>query len=261
MKIVVLVKQVATLDDEFELVDGGVPGDFLDWSLNEWDEFSLEAALQLRESAGDGEVVVMTVAAHELEDGLLACLAKGADRAVRIWDSVLEGADALAVARVLAEALRREAPQLVLAGAQSSDAANSATGIAVSGHLSLPHVAVVREITSDPNAETLTVGRELEGGEVETLQVRMPALLTVQTGINQPRYATLRAIKQAHEKPLERLGLADVGLDAGQLSSAGGSRTRALVLPGKEARAQMLDGSPAEIAARIMEIVTDRLAA
>ena len=189
MKIVVPVKQVAALDDECELLgDGsGVDPDGLEWELNEWDTFSLEAALALREAAGEGEVVAITVGDEEAEEGLLSALAKGADRGLRIWDDELAGAapDALAVARVLAAAVGRESPDLVLCGVQSSDAVNSATGVALAGHLGLAHVAVVKGLERDGSA--LTVERELEGGLVERLRVALPALLTIQTGINEPR--------------------------------------------------------------------------
>ena len=102
----------------------------------------------------------------------------------------------------------------MLCGVQSSDAVNGATGIALAGFLDLPHVAVVKSLDYDAASSTATVERELEGGLVEVLRVRTPALLTIQTGINQPRYATLRAIKQAREKPLAVEGLAALGLDA-----------------------------------------------
>ena len=113
MKIAVPVKQVAVLDEEFELLDDrpGVDPDALDWELNEWDEFSLETALQLREGEGEGEVVVVSVGDEKSEEGLRACLAKGADRAQRIWDASLDGADPLAVARVLAAAVERRRAQ------------------------------------------------------------------------------------------------------------------------------------------------------
>ncbi len=247
MKIVVAVKAVAALDDEFELVggDAAVDPDYLDWDLNEWDSFSVEAALELREAAGDGEVVVVTVGDDDAQDALLGCLAKGADRGVRIWDDALAGADPLALARVLAAAVEREAPfDLVLCGVQSSDAVNGATGIALAGLLDLAHVAVVKRIDYDAASATATVERELEGGLVEVLRVRMPALLTIQTGINQPRYATLRAIKQAREKPI-----AVEDLDR-----------RALGAPDRGAGAQMLEGSPAEIAERIAALVKERTA-
>ncbi len=259
MKIVVPVKQVAALDDEFELLgDGsGIDSDHLEWELNEWDTFSLEAAMQLRDAAGEGEVVAVTVGDEDTEDGLLSALAKGADRGVRIWDEELEGVDALAVARVLAAVVEPEAPDLVLCGVQSSDAVNSATGIALAGYLGMPHVAVVKGIEQE--GRRLTVERELEGGLVELLELSLPALLTVQTGINEPRYATLRAIKQARDKPLAVLSLADVGLDGAEVARAAGARRRGLSLPDRGEGAEILEGSPADVAARIAEIVRDRV--
>lgn len=263
MKIVVPVKQVAALDEEFELLDDGsrVDPDFVEWDLNEWDTFSVEAALQIREGAGGDEhqVVVVTVGDEEAEEGLLSCLAKGADRALRIWDESLEGADVLAVARILAAAVERESPDLVLCGVQSSDAVNGATGVALAGYLGLPHVAVVKRLEYDAAQGAATVERELEGGLVEVVRIKTPALLTIQTGINEPRYATLRAIKQAREKPLELLGLGDVGLEEGAVAEAAGSRTVALRTPDPGEGAEMLNGSPAAVAARIVEIVRERM--
>ena len=264
MKIVVAVKQVAALDEEFELIEDGVrvDVDYLEWDLNEWDTFSLEAALQLRDDAGgDGhEVVVITVGDEEAEEGLLSCLAKGADRAVRVWDDDLEGADVLAVARTLAAVVERESADLVLCGVQSSDAVNGATGTALAGYLDLPRVAVVTRLDWDAASGTATVHRELEGGLIEVLRIHSPALLTIQTGINEPRYATLRAIKQAREKPLEVVGLDELGLDEAAVQAAAGSRTLALAPPERGTGAEMLNGSPAAVAARIVEIVGERMA-
>jgi electron transfer flavoprotein beta subunit len=257
VKIVVPVKQVAALDDEFEMEDGRVDPDFIEWELNEWDTFSLEAAQQIAEAAGDSDVVVVSVGDEEAEEGLLACLAKGADRGIRVWDDALEGADALAVARVLAAVVEREAPDLVLCGVQSSDAVNGATGVALAAHLDLPHVAVVKGL--EVSDGTVTVDRELEGGLVEVLRVKPPALLTIQTGINEPRYATLRAIKQARDKPLDVIGLDDLGLDDDAVAAAAGARVRRLGHHEKGEGAEMLSGSPDEIAARIAEIVRERV--
>jgi electron transfer flavoprotein beta subunit len=263
MKILVAVKQVAVLDEEFELIDdgAGVDPESLEWELNEWDSFALEEALRIRETAGgDGDdVVVVTVGDEESEDGLLSGLAMGADRAVRVWDETLADADPLAVARVLAAVVERESPDLVLCGVQSSDAVNGATGVALAGYAGCAHVAVVTAIQFDAAAGLLTVDRELEGGLVEVLRVRLPALLTVQTGINEPRYATLRAIKQARQKPLEVLEPGDLGLDPEELEGAAGSRRVRLAMPERGEGAEMLNGSPASVAARIVEIVQERM--
>jgi electron transfer flavoprotein beta subunit len=258
VKILVPVKHVARIEGEpaFE-GPATVAADALEWQLNEWDAFSLEAGLNLTEDEGGGEVVVVTVGDEDAEESLMACLAKGADRAVRVWDPALADADAdaLAVAAVLAALARREEPDLILAGVQSSDAANAATGVALAGLLDLPRVAVVKEIERE--GEQLLVGRELDGGAAEVLRVGLPALLTIQTGINEPRYATLRAIKMARTKPLDVFSLADLGLDPDVVAAAAGSRTRALSVPERGEGASMVDGSASEIAARIAEIIRE----
>jgi electron transfer flavoprotein beta subunit len=153
----------------------------------------------------------------------------------------------------------REQPDLVLCGVQSSDAVNGATGTAVAGLLGLPRVAVVKQLEFDSAAGTVTVDRELEGGLVERLRIALPALLTIQTGINEPGYATLRAIKQAREKPMETLEPSDLGLDPSELESIAGARLEAMAPPERGAGAEMLEGSAAEQANRILELVKERV--
>src|SRR5262245_6279370 len=148
LRLVVPVKQVASVDEDFEFDEetATIDADYLDLELNEWDNFSLEAALEISDNADEGQIetVVVTVGPEDAEEALLACLAKGADRAIRIWDDALADPEPLLVASVLAPLVEREAPDLVLCGVQSSDAASSATGVALAGLLELPHVAVVR---------------------------------------------------------------------------------------------------------------------
>ena len=258
MKILVPVKQVSILDDQVELDGSAVlDNDALEWEVNEWDTFSLEAALQLAEAEPGSEVVAVTIGGQEAEEGLLACLAKGADRAIQVDDPCLANADSLAVAAALAAVARREAPDLIVCGVQSSDTAQATTGVALAGLLDIAHVAVINALEKDD--QQITVQRELEGGTVEVLRVRLPALLTVQTGTNKPRYATLRAIKQAQAKPYERLGLTDVGLSPADIETSTGSRTRNLSFRRQDAAATMLDGPPGEIATRILEIVQEAM--
>jgi len=260
MKILVAVKQVAALDEGFEIqADGrGVDPDFLVRDLNEWDDFSLEEAMKIKEAAGGAvEVVAVTVAPEEADEALRKCLAKGADRALRVWDAAIEGSDPHAIARVLAAVAKREQPALVFAGAQSSDQAVGATGIATAAFLGWPHAAVVAQLDYAAGAPKAVYRRELEGGVLHEMEIECPAVFTIQLGINTPRYASLRAIKQAAAKPIEVLGLADLGLVAGDVGEAGSAaRVRRMYVPEK-GRAQLITGTVAEQAARVAALIKE----
>lgn len=259
MKVVVAVKATATLDDDFELLDDppAVDPDFLEWGLNEWDSFSLEEGVSLNERDG-GETVVVTVAGEEADEVLRECLARGAQRAVRAWDPILEGADPLTIARVLAAVVGAEQPDLVLCGAQSSDAANAVTGTALAAALGLSRVTIVRAV--DAAAGQLTVERELDGGAVEVVRLGLPALLTVQTGINHPRYASFRAIKQAADTPVQMRSLHDLGLDPQRLRATAGARLVGLARPQRPEGAELIEGSAGEVAERVAAIIREALA-
>lgn len=248
MRTLVCVKQVKTLGDEVEFTADGtdVDPDYLDAALNEWDSYATEEAIRLRE-AGGGEVVVVTCGPKESEAALRRCLAMGADRAVRIEGVI--GHDPIRVARALAEVVRDESPDLVLCGVQSSDAVQAATGTALAELVGMPRVAVVTKL--EPGSGSARVHRELEGGLVDVVDVDLPAVLTIQTGINEPRYANLRAIKQAEQ----------VEIAVRQASDApSASRVRRMFTPPKGEGAEMLGKDPAEVARRIAEIVKERVA-
>jgi electron transfer flavoprotein beta subunit len=247
VKIVVAVKQVAALGDEVEFTDDerDVDPDYLDYALNEWDTYATEEALRLCEADGDGEVVVVSVGPEDTEEAMRRCLAMGADRGIRVdFDDQL---DPIQVARALAEVVRAESPDLVFTGVQSADAVQAATGTALAELLDLPRVAVVTKIElGDGKA---TVNRELEGGVVDVVEVDTPALFTIQTGINEPRYATLRAIKQAEEKEIDVRQSGDLGEPA--------YRVKKMFVPPKGEGAEMLNGSAADVAQKIKEIVEE----
>jgi electron transfer flavoprotein beta subunit len=247
VKIVVAVKQVAALGDEVEFTDDerDVDPDYLDYALNEWDTYATEEALRLCEADGDSEVVVVSVGPEDTEEAMRRCLAMGADRGIRVdFDDQL---DPIQVARALAEVVRAESPDLVFTGVQSADAVQAATGTALAELLDLPRVAVVTKIElGDAQA---TVNRELEGGVVDVIEVDTPALFTIQTGINEPRYATLRAIKQAEEKEIDVRQPGDLGEPA--------YRVKKMFAPPKGEGAEMLNGSAADVAQKIKEIVEE----
>jgi electron transfer flavoprotein beta subunit len=214
--------------------------------LNEWDACAVEEAIQIRERRGEGEVVVVTVGDEEAEGALRRCLAMGADRAVRV-DA--EPRDPISTARALAEVVAGESPDLVLTGVQSADSVQGSTGVALAELLGLPRVAVVTKVEWSGSGPA-TVDRELEGGLVDVVEVDTPALLTIQTGINQPRYANLRAIKQAEQQEIAVVG-ADVGEPA--------YRVRRMFTPPRGAGAELLQGNAAQVAQQIAELLKERL--
>jgi len=260
VKILVAVKQVAALDEDFEFRDDGrdVDPEFLIRDLNEWDDFSLEEAVKIKEASAEPiDVVAVCVGPAEADEVLRKCLAKGADRAVRVWHEAIEGSDPIAIARVLAAAAKREAPSMVFAGVQSSDHSFASTGIATAAFLGWPHAAVVSQLTYMPGANSAVLRRELEGGMLHELEIQCPAVLTIQLGINAPRYASLRSIKQAAAKPIEVLSLTDLGLNADHVGEAGSaSHVRRMYVPDK-GQAQLIEGNAAAQAERLAAIIRE----
>lgn len=260
MKILVAVKQVAALDEDFEIRADGkdVDEDFLLYDLNEWDDFSLEEAMKIKEaSTGEVEVLVVSVGPDRVDESLRKCLAKGADRAIRIWDDEIEGSDAIAIGKILAAIVKKEAPDMVFAGVQSSDQAYASTGISTAAYLDWPHAAVVADLQYNPGNDKAVIRRELEGGMLQEVEIACPAVLTIQLGINKPRYASLRGIKQAAAKPIEECSLADIGLSASDVGADSSmSRVRRMYVPAK-GRAQMIEGTVAEQASRIIQIIKE----
>ena len=250
MRIIVCVKQAASLGDEVGFTGDGraVDPDYLDFALNEWDAYATEEALRLREAQG-GEVVVVTVGDEGSDPAVRRCLAMGANRGVRVWSDGLAGADPIAIGEVLAGVIRNEAPDLVLCGVQSSDEANGAVGSALAALLDLPCETCVVGLEYNASG-TARVRRELEGGLVELREVRLPAVITVQTGINEPRYATFRAIKQADQK---ELALRDAAVPTAH------ARVVRMGEPVREHHAEMIDGKAPKVAERIAAILKERL--
>jgi electron transfer flavoprotein beta subunit len=260
MKILVAVKQVAALDEDFEIRGDGkdVDADFLVRDLNEWDDYSLEEAMKIKEAGTGVEVVAVCVGPGDADEALRKCLAKGADRAIRVWDEAVAGSDAIAIARLLAAVARREQPQLLFAGVQSSDHAFASTGVAVAAFLDWPHAAVVIQLVYAPGGESAVLRRELEGGVLHEMQIDTPAVITIQLGINTPRYASLRSIKQAAAKPIEVLTPHQLGVAEAELGQAGSaSRVRRMYVPEKS-RAQMIEGTVEEQAARLTQLIRER---
>lgn len=252
MKILVCIKHAMTVGDDIDFAPDGsdVDARLLEGSLNEWDAAALEEAVLIKEKqVPEARVIAVTVGAEHVEASLRQCLARGADHAMRV--DGLDRHDPIAVAGALSDVARQVQPDLIFCGVQSSDWAQAATGSAIAGFLDWPLVAVVRELRCDPQARSARATRELEGGRLDVVETDLPAVLTIQTGINAPRYATLRAIKQAEKRELQVL--------AASPAPAFGQCDRRMYVPAKGAGAQMLGTDPAQVAARVVEIIKGAL--
>ena len=250
-KILVAVKHVGVLGDDFSITEDGkgLSSGAFDYKINEWDESAMEMALLLSEKLGECEVVAVTVGDEGAETSLRKAMAMGADRGVRVWDESLVDADPITIARGLAGIAKLESPDLFLCGVQSSDLGHGATGTVVAGILGVPHSASVIECDWDGEAK-LTLTRELEGGAQQRFRLPAPAVLTVQTGANQPRYATMRMIKQAKKKPIQAVDGAS--LDDG----SSGFVVNRVYKPVTE-KAEMLTGGVDDVAGFIVEKINE----
>lgn len=260
MKILVPVKQVEILDEDFGIRDDGrdVDPDSVEYERDEWDDYSWETALQLAEKhEGAIEAIPMTVGPEDAEEGLRKCLARGGERGIRVWDDAAEGSDPTARARLTAAVAKRENAKLVFAGTRSTGHGHGQTGIATAAIPGWPHVAVVSGFDCTPGAGTAVVRRELEGGVEEEIEIRLPAVPTIQPGINEPRYASLRGIKRAKAKPVEVIAPQDPGIGADRTGKAGSAaRIRRLYIPDR-GKAELIGGTPAEQAKRLPDIVNE----
>jgi electron transfer flavoprotein beta subunit len=248
MKIIVAIKQVPARDSLLRIdgVANWIQEDDLSFEINEPDAYALEEGLQLKERHG-GEVVVVCGGPPRAAQTIREALAKGADRAIHLEDEQLRGLDPLQGARLLAAAISPEKPDLVLTGLQSDDLGYGQTGVILAELLGLPHATIIMQVEKQDGG--LRVKRELENGFFQHVEMPLPALLTIQSGISKLRYATLMGIKKARTKELKRVTPAELGVDAG-VASIEISR---LYMPERAKQTQLFEGAPKEAAAKLVE--------
>lgn len=245
MKILVAIKQVPERDAPIHVAADGkwIDEDDLNYTINEPDAYALEEALQLKEKNG-GEVVVLCAGPERVTSTLREALAKGADRAIHVEADDLGTRDTLGIAQLLADAVKTESPDLILTGLQSDDLGLGQTGVVLAELLGIPHATIIMHVEITGSA--MRVKRELEDGWFQHVTMPLPALLTIQSGGNKLRYATLMGIKKAKSKETKTV-VAD---------AAAGSQAITLervYLPEKQKKTDMLTGTPAEIATKLVE--------
>jgi len=255
MKILVTVTEAATVDTVFEIDGLDIDDRYLSTDLNEWDAYALEEAVQLAEAEG-GEVVTVTIGSDGVEETIRQALAKGADRAIRVWDerlAALSVLDPLTKAAVLEAVVADEQPDLVFTGVQSADDSFGATGVALASRLDWAWGTIVNDLQLDSTVAHVT--RELEGNLEELTDIQRPAVLTIQTGINEPRFASLRDITRAQQADIAVESFADLRFDADALVSS--IERTDLYEPDTDGEATIFEGSPDETAAELAAVVEE----
>jgi electron transfer flavoprotein beta subunit len=250
MKIAVCIKQVPTRDWQPRLNDTRtwIREQDANFEMNEPDAYALEEALRLREKQG-GEVVVCSAGPPRVAQVLREALARGADRALHVEDEGLGNADAFVIAGALAAAMKDEQFDLVLTGLQSDDQGFAQTGVILAERLNRSHATIIMDV--QVNGSQLRVKRELEGGWFQWVVMPLPAVLTIQSGINQLRYATLKGIMAAKKKEIRKAAL------PGGTTAAAKSRILALYPPEKAKKKHLISGSPAEAVKELVRRLRD----
>src|SRR5256712_3140982 len=216
MKILVAVKQVPDTATQVKISSDpkAIDTTGITWIVSPYDEFAVEEALRIKEKRGQGEVVAVTLGPDRAKETLRSALAMGCDRAIHVNDPALANADTLTTARALAAVVKQEAPQLVLCGRQAIDDDAGAVGAQLAEVLGWPCASWVMEETIDADAKTVRVGRQVEGG-LEVFDIPLPAVLSAQKGLNEPRYPTLKGIMGAKKKEIKDVKPGDLGLTPG----------------------------------------------
>ena len=255
MEILVCVKRVPdTSENEIELNGAGndIDRDDLVYSVNEWDNYAVEEALQIVDKVG-GSVTVISVGDDESEEVLRREMAMGADKGILLSDDAFENADGRGIATILKAAVDKGNYDLIFTGAQADDGAAQVGGM-LAAMLDVPFASLVNTIEVD--GDKLKIGREIEGGNQEMYDISLPCVLSIQTGINEPRYVGIRGIRKVASVEIPTLGTADLGLDAAAVGASAARVQRAdYFLPDMGEGAEILEGSTEEIIDKLVELL------
>jgi electron transfer flavoprotein beta subunit len=256
MEILVCVKRVPdTAENEIEVNRDGsdIERDDLVYSVNEWDNYAVEEAIQLRDRVG-GNVTILTVGDEESEEVVRREMAMGADNGVLLSDDAFEGSDGKSIATILKAEVEKGSYDLILTGAQADDGAAQVGGM-LAAMLDMPFASLVNTIDVIDDAK-LKIGREIEGGNQEMSEIQLPCVLSIQTGINEPRYVGIRGIRKVASVEIPVHGTGDLGLADDAVGEAGAKVKRLdYFVPDLGEGAEMLEGSTEEIVEKLIELL------
>lgn len=251
MRIITCLKEVPDRETRYEINPAGswIKEADLSFEINECDEYALEEALKLQEKHG-GEVTILTVGKGRAEKSIRKGLAMGADRAILVKDENNKASSPFAVAALLAAALKNTDYDLILAGTQSDDYSYAQTGVVLAEMLRLPHATIVMEVDPHPEEKRVRALREMESGWFEWVEMPLPAVLTIQAGISQVRYVSLKGIMQAKKKEIRTINIDELGVD---LDAFPKLQVQKFYFPEASKKAEILQGDAATVAATLLE--------
>jgi electron transfer flavoprotein beta subunit len=245
MNIIVCIKQVPAKDAPLSIAGNWINESDIGFEMNEPDSYALEEALRLKEKHG-GEVIVLSLGPERVKQTIKEALAKGADRAIHVADDNFAQLDPLGSASVLAAAVGKEKCDLLLTGLQSDDHGFGQTGVLLAGLLNLPHATIIMQI--DVQDGKMKLKRELEAGWFQWIECSLPAVLSIQSGINKVRYASLKGIMAAKKKEIVTITRESLGV-----TTEPTQKIEKIYVPTKTKKTEFLTGTPKEAAARLVE--------
>lgn len=255
MEIVVLVKQVPDTESMISIADDGVSikKEDIKWIMNPYDELAVEEALQIRD-AQSGTVTILSMGPQKAIEAIRTALAMGADQGVHINDPQAEGSDALATAKILSAALKGMPYDLIIAGHRAVDEDNYQVASAVAEYLGIPQISMV--VKTELVDGKIKCHRTVDGGSV-VIEASLPAMITTQRGLNEPRYASLPGIMKAKKKPVDVKTVADLGVDMASVGAENRKvKIKALNFPPQRQAVRMIEGeTPADIAAELVKVL------
>ncbi len=252
MKILVCIKQVPDMESKFKLNDEGNWYEAADlaWRMNEYDEYAVEQAVQLKEQVGDSELTVLSIGPDRVKEMMKKALAMGCDRGMHIADDDFYKKDPYEIASVIAEFAKDQGFDLIFTGMQSQDRGSAQVGVLIAEMLGLPSISTIVDFAFD-NGQ-ITAKRELEGGIKSIIKTMAPALVTCQLGLNKPRYPTLPNIMKAKKKELVSIAVADL------LKVEAKQETAKMYFPEKKGGGLVLEGDAADLADQLIKILKDK---
>ena len=259
MNIIVCLKQVPDTETQIKVRSGGksIVTDDIKWVMNPYDEYGVEEALRIKEKFG-GEVTVVGLGPKRVTESIRTALAMGADKGILVSDEALEGSDSLAVAKALAAAIKELDYDLIFSGQRGVDDDMGVVGANIAEFLDIPQLSVIDKVEVAEDGKSVKVNRPIEGS-ILVIESPLPALITTQKGLNEPRYASLPGIMKAKKKPFDEKTLSDLGLDAAEFGE-GARKVKVLKItppPAREAGKLVEGETPQEKAAGLAKLLHD----